>query len=113
MQAAGRDAALGLAPLHAFTVGFVGSTMLAMVTRVSCGHGGRAVAADDFTWRLFLVLQLVAVVRVAAGVLAATGFAAVHPLVASAAIGWAGVALAWGLRLGRWYGSPRADGRPG
>ena len=38
--------ALGLGALHALTMGCLASLMLAMVTRVSCGHSGRALVAD-------------------------------------------------------------------
>ena len=46
-------------------MGCLGSLMLAMVTRVSCGHGGRALVADRLVWTLFWVLQLATVVRLA------------------------------------------------
>ena len=111
-SAADPSGLLGLAPLHAYTMGFLGSTMFAMVTRVSSGHGGRTVAADDFIWRLFWVLQLAIVSRVAASTVAAPSAWSVA-LLASAAVGWAGVSLAWGLRYGTWFGTPRPDGRPG
>ena len=103
---------LGLAPLHAYTMGFLGSTMFAMVTRVSSGHGGRTVAADGFIWRLFWVLQLAIVSRVAASTIAGPSSWSVALLV-SAAVGWAGVSLAWSLRYGTWFGTPRPDGRSG
>ena len=104
---------LGLAPLHAYTMGFLGSTLIATTTRVSSAHSGRAVAADDFVWRLFWVLQLAVLARVAAGVAAALGKAVAQPLVVAAAIAWGAVCVAWALRYGRWYGTARADGRPG
>lgn len=104
---------LGLAPLHAYTLGFLGSTLIAMATRVSSGHGGRTLAADDIVWRLFWVLQAAALTRVAAGVLAALGMQGAMPLIAAAALGWCAVCAAWALRYGRWFGMPRADGRPG
>lgn len=104
---------LGVAPLHAFTMGFLGSTLIAMVTRVSCGHGGRTLTADDVVWRLFWVLQAAVLARVVAAVFAATGSPGASPLIAAAALGWGGVCVAWALRYGRWYGTPRVDGRPG
>jgi uncharacterized protein involved in response to NO len=112
--ASGGATSLGLAPLHAYTMGFLGSTLLAMVTRVSCGHGGRALVADDIAWRLFLLLQFAVAARVAGALPAAV----VPPgtasgLVTAAALAWAGVAVAWACRYGRWYGTPRPDGRPG
>lgn len=111
--AGGPGAALGLAPLHAYTMGFLGSTLVAMVTRVSCGHGGRTLAADDFVWRLFWVLQLAIVTRLAAAFARELSSAWSIALVCAAAVGWAGVCLTWALRYGHWYGTPRPDGRPG
>jgi len=100
---------LGLGALHALTMGCLGSLMLAMVTRVSCGHSGRALVADSIAWSLFWVLQAATVVRIVAAV--PTGWSA--PLLLVAAILWTGVAAVWGVRLGAWYGRLRADGRPG
>ena len=90
-------------------MGCLGSLMLAMVTRVSCGHGGRALVADRLVWTLFWVLQLATVVRLAAS--AALLWSPV--LLAVAALLWAGIMAVWGLRLIGWYGRLRADGRPG
>lgn len=98
---------LPLAALHALTMGCLGSLMLAMVTRVSCGRSGRAEVADNSTWVLFWLLQLAVLLRIAG---AAT--AAPWPLALAAAL-WAGIMLSWGVRLGNWYGRARADGRPG
>ena len=107
------DAPLRLASLHAYTMGFLGSTMLAMVTRVSCGHGGRTVTADDFIWRLFWVLQLAVLARLAGAIASASSPAWGQALVVAAAVGWAAVCTAWAARYGNWYGRPRFDGRPG
>lgn len=110
LQAAtGGARSLGLAPLHAFTMGFLGSLLMAMATRVSCGHGGRVHAADDFAWRLFWLLQVSVLLRL----LAALWLPAQEIATGLAACAWAGCAVAWALRYGRWFGTPRADGRPG
>lgn len=111
--ASGGALSLGLVPLHAYALGFLGSGLLSMATRLACGHGGRSVVADDFIWRLFWLLQLVALLRLAAGLLAALSGPGVAALLGAAALGWAGVSLAWSCRYGRWFGRPRADGRPG
>jgi uncharacterized protein involved in response to NO len=97
-----------LAPLHALTMGCLGSLMIAMVTRVSCGHSGRALGADNLVWALFWLLQAAVLLRI----VAAAGPAASWFL-AAAAVLWAGVTFIWGVRYGNWYGRPRADGRPG
>lgn len=110
-----RGAALAGAPhwqlgaLHALTMGCLASLMLAMVTRVSCGHSGRSQVADGVLWALFLLLQLAAVVRV----VAALGGTAAPALLAAAALLWAVITLTWAFRLGSWYGRRRPDGRPG
>ena len=100
---------LPLAALHAVTLGCLGSLMLAMVTRVTCAHSGRAVVADGVVWLLFWLLQLATVVRIAAAVPAWPGPA----LLVAAALLWAGLLTTWGIRHAYWYGRLRADGRPG
>ncbi|HAL37864.1 MAG TPA: short-chain dehydrogenase [Polaromonas sp.] len=100
---------LGLGSLHALTMGCLASLMLAMVTRVSCGHSGRALVADRLVWSLFWLLQAATVLRIAAAVQSAlAGW-----LLFSAALLWATVMAVWGVRLGSWHGHLRADGRPG
>jgi uncharacterized protein involved in response to NO len=113
LLASGGERSLGLAPLHAYAMGYLGSTLLAMVTRVSAGHSGRPLAADDFVWRLFLGLQGVVVLRVAIGAGAAAGTGEASLPIALAAIGWALVVVVWACRYIGWYGRPRVDGRPG
>lgn len=99
---------LGLAPLHALTMGCLGSLMLAMVTRVSCGHSGRALVADNTVWALFWCLQLATLLRIVGSAQAAP-----VALLALAALLWAAVVVVWGARMMGWYGRERADGRPG
>lgn len=102
-------AVLPLAALHAITIGGLASLMLAMVTRVSCGHSGRPLVADNLVWVLFWLLQATAVLRIAATAPAAPA----QGLLVAAALLWAALMLVWGLRYGSWYGRARADGRPG
>ena len=100
---------LALGALHALTMGCLASLMFAMVTRVSCGHSGRALVADRLVWSLFWLLQAATLLR-----LAAAAQAALAPwLLLPAALLWAGVMAVWGLRQAGWYGRLRADGRPG
>lgn len=100
---------LGYAPLHALTMGFLGSLLFAMATRVICGHGGIALVADDFVWALFWVLQAATVLRLGATVWPA------HASVLSAAsvLAWTGVWVAWAMRHMPVLLRPRSDGRPG
>ncbi|MBT9512091.1 MAG: NnrS family protein [Acidovorax sp.] len=103
---------LGLGALHALTMGCLASLMLAMVTRVSCGHSGRALVADRIAWTLFWLLQAATLLRIAAAVPGVPGVVVRWLLLLAAGL-WAGTMGAWGVRLGRWYGCLRADGRPG
>jgi uncharacterized protein involved in response to NO len=99
---------LGLGALHALTMGCLGSLMLAMVTRVSCGHSGRTLVADNTVWALFWLLQLAVLLRIGATLPQAPVW-----LLMAAALLWVGVMAVWGLRMLGWYGRQRADGRPG
>lgn len=99
---------LGLGALHALTMGFLGSVLMAMVTRVSSGHSGRPLTADNLVWGAFWSLQVATVMRIASALEHSTGW-----LTLAAAAIWLTVMMLWGRRMIRWYGLPRADGRPG
>lgn len=101
--------ALGLAPVHALTIGFLASTTIAMVSRVSCGHSGRMLAADNLTWVAFWALQCAAAVRVVADLWRG----AYGALVLAAVALWVAAIGAWAWRYLPYYWNPRADGRPG
>ena len=100
---------LSLGSVHALTMGCLASLMLAMVTRVSCGHSGRALVADSIAWSLFWLLQAATLLRIGG----AAQSAVAGSLLLAAALLWAAIMAVWGLRLGNWYGRLRADGRPG
>ena len=97
------------AALHALTMGCLGSLILAMVTRVSCGHSGRALIADDKVWALFWLLQLAIVLRLAG----AFPSAQAALLLMLSALLWTGIVAVWAWRYSRWYGKPRVDGKEG
>ena len=109
MAASGDTASLGLAPLHAMTMGYLGCTMFAMVTRISSGHGGRKESADNMVWRLYWVLQAAVVLRVSAAMADALS----QSLTLTAAAAWCVVMVGWAVRYGYWFGTPRPDGRDG
>ena len=105
----GPEYSLGLAPLHALTMGYLGSTVLAMATRVTAGHSGRPLAADDWVWALFRVLQVAVLLR-----LASVGWPQQAAVLLPAAVAaWVLAMVGWAWRYGNWLGRPRADGRPG
>lgn len=103
------ESALGLAPVHALSIGLLASLTVAMVSRVSCGHSGRSLAADRLTWSVFLFLQAAAAMRVAADLF--TG--AYSTLLVAASVTWLGCFAAWTWRYLPYYWRPRADGKPG
>jgi uncharacterized protein involved in response to NO len=103
------ELSLGLAPLHAMTMGYLGATMLATTTRVSSGHGGRPVAADNIAWTLYWILQSAVLLRV----IAAIWPAASTPFTLLAVAAWSMATVGWAIRYGRWFGRPRLDDRPG
>lgn len=103
------DGLWNLLPLHALTMGFLGSILLAMATRVSCGHSGRTLTADNLAWGLFWGLQVAVILRLLAIVWPAQS----SGLLLGGASAWLLVMGGWALRYGRWYGLPRVDGRPG
>lgn len=100
---------LGLMPLHALTIGFLGSMLFAMATRVISGHGGLAVTADTFVWRLFWGLQAATLLRLAAPLSPAASVG----LPLAAAVLWTLIWTAWAARYLPILLRPRADGRPG
>lgn len=109
MALSGDALSLGLAPLHALTMGYLGATLIAMATRVSSGHGGRPLAADNTAWTLYWMLQTAILLRV----LGAIWPAASAGLTLAAILVWTAAVTGWALRYGGWYGRPRVDGRPG
>lgn len=99
---------LGRAPAHALFIGFFGSALIAMVTRVTQGHSGRALVLPPAALFAFMAIQLVTVTRVAAE------FAGDGMLWQSlAALGWLVAFGPWVLRLGRITLAARIDGKAG
>ena len=99
---------LARAPAHALFIGFFGSLLVAMVTRVTQGHSGRPLHMYPIAWFAFVAIQLVATLRILADVLPDPGL-----WQALAAAGWLLALAPWVLRIGHIYLSPRRDGRPG
>ena len=101
-------APLGRAPDHALLIGFAASLMIAMVTRVTQGHSGRALQMHAAAWVGFFAVQLAAVSRI----LAALQFENGILLTIAAAVFAAGL-LPWLVRNAAVYLTPRSDGKPG
>ena len=50
--------------IHAFTSGFIGVLILAMMARVSLGHTGRIIRSSKWVNASFILINLVALIRV-------------------------------------------------
>ncbi|MGV8930948.1 MAG: NnrS family protein [Luteimonas sp.] len=99
---------LGRAPAHALFVGFFGSLLVAMVTRVTQGHAGRPLQLGRVAAFAFVAIQLVCVMRIVAELVPD-----MMAWQAAAAIGWLVAFTPWVLRSLGIYLAPRADGKPG
>lgn len=104
----GLGTGLGLAPLHALAVGFYGSMLIGMASRVSLGHSGRKLEADGTTWALFWLVQVAALARMLPDLVAAP-----YGLVVASAALWLLAFLPWSVRYAPYYWRPRVDGKPG
>lgn len=100
--------ALGRAPAHALFVGFFGSLLVAMVTRVTQGHSGRALELGRVAAFAFVAIQLVSVTRIVAELVPNAPWWQF-----AAAVGWLVAFLPWVIRSAWIYATPRIDGRPG
>ncbi|UGB37609.1 NnrS family protein [Frateuria soli] len=105
---AGHGPILGLAPLHVLTIGYFGSMLVAMVTRVTQGHSGRPLQMGAVPWVCFVLLQGVVLLRVWAELARDS-----YLWLVVAACGWLVAFLPWVLRSAWIYLTPRVDGRPG
>ena len=102
------DFVLGRAPAHALFVGFFGSLLVAMVTRVTQGHSGRPLQLGRVAAFAFIAIQCVTGLRIAAELLPDA-----PAWQAFGAVGWLIAFLPWALRSGYIYLTPRADRKPG
>ena len=101
---------LGQAPLHALTLGFFASMLIGMASRVTMGHSGRPIAADDVMWRAFCMMQAAAVLRVLSELPVLPG---AHALMWFSSLLWLGAFGLWAWRYAPAFWRPRADGKPG
>jgi uncharacterized protein involved in response to NO len=99
---------LGRAPGHALTIGFFGSLLVAMVTRVTQGHSGRPLVLGVVAGIAFVLVQITALVRISAELLPdGPAWQAV------AGMCWLLAFLPWVVRSSWIYLTPRMDGKAG
>lgn len=96
------------ASVHAMTLGFACSMLVAMVTRVTHGHSGRPLAMSGAAWLAFGAIQLATVARLAAALQLENG----RLLLGAIGVFVLGT-LPWTVRHAGIYLRPRLDGKPG
>ena len=62
----------GSAAIHALTAGAIGTMVLAVMTRVSLGHTGRALEASQATLLIYLLVNAAAATRIGAAFVTGT-----------------------------------------
>lgn len=92
------------AALHALTAGAMGTMTLAVMTRASLGHTGRARTADRVTAAIYVLVLTAAVVRVLAPILLP---GAAVPAMAVSAVLWSAAFGLFALRYGPMLAKPR------
>jgi uncharacterized protein involved in response to NO len=105
-------AMLGTAPTHAMTLCYFAAMLIAMVSRVSLGHSGHSLIADNWTWLSFWGMVITGMVRVLAEIPLAGG-KTLTVLIPLAAFLWFSFFLLWASRYVPLYLRPKADGTPG
>ncbi len=93
------------AALHAWTVGAIGTMMIAVMTRVSRGHTGRVLTAPAGTVVLYALILIAAAARIAAGL----NPRATSLLLPVSGLAWIGAFGGFVLLYGRMLLSPRVE----
>ncbi len=101
---------LGRAPLHALGIGFFTGMVVAMASRVTLGHSGRALEANDLTWRVLFGVNIAAVLRIAAEFAPGTQSGVLNGLAAAT---WLLSFLPWAWLYAPMYIRQRVDRKPG
>lgn len=93
------------AAIHALTAGAIGTMILAVMTRVTRGHTGRALSADRVTALIYGLVTLAAITRIAA----AFGTTWTMPLLIISACLWISAFTGFVLAYGPMLLLPRGD----
>lgn len=99
---------LGRAPLHALGIGFLTGMIVSMASRVTLGHSGRQLTADNLTWYVLFGINVTAVLRIAAELVPAVALS----LNILTALAWLICLAPWVWRYAPMYLRPRVDGQP-
>lgn len=99
---------IGRSAQHALTIGFAGSLIIAMVTRVTQGHSGRPLIMPRLAHVAFWGVQAAAILRIWAGMQGE-----LPTLLLLSALILTAATAGWAARHVWIYFLPRKDGRPG
>jgi uncharacterized protein involved in response to NO len=86
-----------VAGLHALTAGAMGGMTLAVMTRATLGHTGRALVADRWTAAIYVLVAAAAALRVAAPLAPGVYL----PLIWASGLAWSAAFGLFGVRYGR------------
>ena len=103
---------LGRAPLHALTIGFMTSLIIGMASRVTLGHSGRSLVADNMTWICFWGVSVTAFIRILAEISVLNNLPIPNLNILTAGI-WLVFLLPWVIRYMPMILAARIDGNPG
>jgi uncharacterized protein involved in response to NO len=96
------------AGIHAWTAGAIGTMTLAIMTRASLGHTGRALIAGPVTQAIYAAVVIAALLRISAALIPEASV----PLIHAAAAAWIAAFWAFAVGYGPYLMRPRADTRP-
>jgi uncharacterized protein involved in response to NO len=100
----------GRMPLHALGIGFLTGMVVAMASRVTLGHSGHALEADDLTWKVLFGINIAAVLRLMAEFASGPAGGILNALAAAV---WLLSFLLWAWLYAPMYLRRRVDGKPG
>lgn len=107
-------AAFGLLPptiaIHAVTTGAIGVLTLGMMTRVTLGHTGRAMQASRLTLAAFVLINVAALLRSPAALIAPEQY---RDWLLASGICWILAFAVFLVVYGPMLAAPRVDGKPG
>ncbi|HQC28129.1 MAG TPA: NnrS family protein [Methylotenera sp.] len=103
---------LAKAPLHALTIGYFTSILLAMATRVTLGHSGMAMKVDRLTWGIFLGFQAVPMLRIISELPGLEPTLRSHLYLCTGLV-WLACFGLWTYKFAPIYWKPRSDGGAG
>lgn len=98
---------VGSAPVHALALGFMGTMLVAFVSRVSFGHSGRPLQVSNLLWSIYLGLHLAALLRITASLFS------LPILITPSATAWLLLLAGWISMMLPIYLKARADGQSG